>query len=78
MPHPSPPAVISRLPGLLRRRGITWTELGRRTRLTRAQLARLGDRHANPRLAVADRVAAALGMPVESIWRLAETPRAPR
>ncbi len=67
--------VISRLPRLLRQRGMTWTELGRRTQLTRTQLARLGGRHANPRLAVADRVADALGLPVEAIWRLAETPR---
>lgn len=75
MPHASPPAVANRLPGLLRRRGITWTELGRRTRLSRSQLARLSDPRANPRLVVADRVAAALGLPVESIWRLIETSR---
>lgn len=73
MPHPSPPVVVSRLPHLLRQRGMTWTELGRRTLLSRAQLARLGGRHANPRLVVADRVAAALGVPVEAVWRLAAT-----
>jgi DNA-binding phage protein len=54
---------------------MSWTELGRRAQLSRAQLARLGDRYGNPRLVVADRVAAALGVPVESIWRLVETRR---
>ncbi len=71
MPHPSP-VVVNRLPRLLRQRGMTWTELGRRTLLSRAQLARLGDRHGNPRLVVADRVAAALGLPIESVWHLAD------
>ena len=75
MPHTSPPAVISRLPRLLRQRGMTWAELGRRAQLTRTQLARLGDQHANPRLLVADRIARALELPVESIWQLGGTPR---
>ena len=75
MPHTSPPAVISRLPRLLRQRGMTWAELGRRAQLTRTQLARLGDQHANPRLLVADRIARALELPVESIWQLGGTRR---
>jgi len=54
---------------------MTWAELGRRAQLTRTQLARLGDQHANPRLLVADRIARALELPVESIWQLGGTPR---
>lgn len=72
MPHPTPPVVLSLLPCLLRQRGMTWRELGRRTLLSRAQLARLSDRHANPHLVVADRVAAALGVSVESVWQLVD------
>ena len=66
------PAVSSRLPLLLRQRDITWTELARRTSLSHGQLTRLRVRDANPRLAVAQRVAAALDVPVESVWRLVE------
>jgi hypothetical protein len=66
------PAVTNRLPLVLRQRDITWTELARRTLLSRGQLTRLRVRDANPRLAVAQRVAAALDMPVESVWRLTE------
>jgi transcriptional regulator with XRE-family HTH domain len=66
------PAVTNRLPLLLRQRDVTWTELARRTLLSRGQLTRLRVRDANPRLAVAQRVAAALDVPVESVWRLTE------
>src|SRR5579885_2270277 len=52
-------ALHNRLPGLLRQRGITWGELARRTLLPAARLRRLAAAHANPRLAVAERVAAA-------------------
>jgi transcriptional regulator with XRE-family HTH domain len=72
MPSRARPAVTSSLPRLLRQRGITWTELGRRTLLSRGHLGRLHARDANPRLAVAERVAAALDVPVESVWRLVE------
>jgi len=72
MPSRSSPAVTNRLPRVLRRRGITWTELARRTLLSRGHLERLRSRHANPRLVVAERVAAALDVPVESLWQLVE------
>ena len=66
------PTVVNRLPHLLRERAITWTELGRRTLLSAGHLARLRAGDANPRLAVAERVALALDLPVESLWRLKE------
>lgn len=72
MPPRSGPAVTNRLPRLLRQRGLTWTELGRRTLLSRGHMARLHARDANPRLGVAERVAAALDVPVESVWELVE------
>jgi transcriptional regulator with XRE-family HTH domain len=65
------PVVVNHLPRLLRQRGITWTELARRTLLSRGALERLRARGANPRLVVAERVAAALDLPVESVWELA-------
>ncbi len=68
------PAVVSRLPRLMRLRGVSWTELRRRTLLPPAQLARLRSRDANPRLGVAERVAAALGVPVEAVWQLEDDP----
>ncbi len=67
--------VESRLDTLLAARGIPWSELGRRTLLPARQVARLRARRANPRLAVAERVAAALGVTVEDTWRL--VPRSP-
>jgi transcriptional regulator with XRE-family HTH domain len=70
----SVPGVVNQLPGLLRERGITWTELGRRTLLSSGHLARLRAPGANPRLAVAERIAAALDLPVESVWRLERSP----
>jgi cyanate lyase len=66
--------VVSRLPLLLRRRGITWNDLARRTLLPGGLVTRLRGRHHNPQLAVAQRVAAALELPVESIWHLVEPP----
>jgi transcriptional regulator with XRE-family HTH domain len=66
--------VVSRLPELLRRRGLTWNDLARRTLLPAGLVARLRGRHHNPQLAVAQRVAAALEVPVESIWQLVEPP----
>jgi len=70
VPRRLPPAVVNRLPGLLRRRSISWGELGRRTLLPPRLLARLQAPAANPRLGVAYRVAAALGMGVDRIWML--------
>jgi hypothetical protein len=64
------PGVRNHLPAVLRRRGISWGELGRRTLLTTPLLGRLRAPSANPRLAVAERVAAALGVPVERLWTL--------
>jgi hypothetical protein len=60
----------NRLPGLLRQRGLTWGELARRTLLPAARLRRLGAAQANPRLGVAQRVAAALDLPLEAVWTL--------
>jgi hypothetical protein len=68
---PGGPRVVNRLPSLLERRAMTWGELARRTLLPAAMLGRLRAPGANPRLAVAERVAAALGVPVESVWSLA-------
>jgi hypothetical protein len=63
-----PPAVVNRLPLLLGRQGMSWGELERRTLLPPRLLARLRAPAANPRLAVAERIAAALGLPVEAVW----------
>ena len=65
------PAVRNRLPAVLDRRGVTWSELARRTLLPARLVARLRQPGANPRLAVAERVAAALGVRVEDLWALA-------
>jgi transcriptional regulator with XRE-family HTH domain len=72
MPPRSGPTVSNHLPRLLRQRGITWTELARRSLLSRGHLARLRARDANPRLVVAEQVAAALDVPVEAVWQLVE------
>jgi hypothetical protein len=63
-----PPAVVNRLPLLLARRGMSWGELARRTLLAPRLLARLRAPAANPRLVVAERIAAALDLPVEALW----------
>jgi hypothetical protein len=66
--HRTASAVRNRLPVLLRQRGMTWGEFGRRTLLPRRLLVRLRAPHANPRLVTAERVAAALGVTIEDIW----------
>ena len=63
-----PAAVVNRLPILLGRYGISWGELERRTLLPPRLLARLRAPGANPRLVVAERIAVALGVPVEAVW----------
>jgi transcriptional regulator with XRE-family HTH domain len=68
MSRPATSPVVNRLPALLERRGMSWSELARRTLLPQPLLARLRAPRANPRLAVAERVAAALGVPVEELW----------
>jgi DNA-binding phage protein len=70
MPPHRPPSVTNRLPAALARRPMTWGELARRTLLPGRLLARLRAPDANPRLAVAERVAAALGVRVEDLWVL--------
>jgi len=70
MPARPAPAVLNRLPRVLARRGTSWGELARRTMLPPPLLGRLRTRDANPRLAVAERVAAALGVPIEALWTL--------
>jgi hypothetical protein len=62
--------VVNHLPAILRRRGIAWGELRRRTLLPAPVLRRLRRRGANPRLLVAERVASALDLPVERLWML--------
>ena len=64
------PRVVNRLPAVLASRGMTWGDLARRTLLPGALVGRLRAAGANPRLAVAERVAAALGVPVEAVWGL--------
>jgi hypothetical protein len=68
---------VNRLPAVLRARGVAWTDLGRRTLLSTAHLGRLRHPGANPRLAVAACIAAALDVPVERLWRLAPRTRRP-
>ncbi|HYV58337.1 MAG TPA: helix-turn-helix domain-containing protein [Candidatus Nitrosopolaris sp.] len=70
MPHRRPPVAINRLPAALARLGISWSELGRRTLLPPRLLARLRSPAANPRLAVAERVADALALQIEDLWIL--------
>jgi predicted transcriptional regulator len=65
------PVVLNGVPRMLARSGIAWGELARRTLLPGAIIARLRAPDANPRLLVAERVAAALGVPVETLWTLA-------
>jgi hypothetical protein len=65
------PVVVNQVPRTLARRGIPWGELARRTLLPGAIIARLRAPDANPRLVVAERVAAALGVPIETLWTLA-------
>ena len=60
--------VVNGLPALLARRGLSWGELARRTLLPAPLIARLRAPGANPRLAVAERVAAAVGASVEELW----------
>lgn len=69
MRQAGPARVINHLPRVLRRRGLTWGELARRALLPPGHIARLRTPFANPRLVVAERVAAALGVPVEEIWQ---------
>ncbi len=73
--RPTPP-LVNQVPRLLARRGMTWGELARRTLLPASVVARLRAADTNPRLAVAERVAAALGVPVEELWTLRAPPRA--
>ena len=63
--------VVNRLPAVLARRRISWGELARRSLLPVRLVARLRTRAANPPLATAERVAAALGLTVEDLWSLA-------
>jgi hypothetical protein len=67
MPHTR---IVNRLPSVLAECGVSWAELSRRTLLPGRLLARLRDPGANPRLAVAERVAGALDVPVEAVWLL--------
>ena len=60
--------VVNGLPALLARRGMSWGELARRTLLPPRLLARLRGPAANPRLVIAERVAAAVGASVEELW----------
>lgn len=74
MPRRCSRPIVNLLPRVLARRGVTWGELGRRTLLSRGTLTRLRAADANPALTVAERVAAALGVTVERLWRLGPRP----
>ena len=63
-----PSVVTNHLPAFLERQGISWGELARRTLLPPRLVARLRAPHANPCLTIAERVAAALAVPVERLW----------
>jgi predicted transcriptional regulator len=76
VPRMPRPPVVNHLPELLVRQGVSWGELARRTLLPAPLLARLRAPTANPRLAIAERVAAALGVQIEAVWTHA--PRARR
>jgi len=67
--------VRNRLPTLLRRRRIPWGELARRMLLPTQRLRALRAPDANPRLALAERVADALELPIEAVWALAPRDR---
>lgn len=69
--------VVNHLPALLEERGLTWGELARRTLLPARLLTRLRAPGANPRLAVAERVAGALEKRVEDVWQLLRPGRRP-
>jgi transcriptional regulator with XRE-family HTH domain len=62
--------VVNRLPSVLARRGIAAAELARRALVPVRVLGRLRRADANPRLALAERLAAALDVPVETLWTL--------
>jgi hypothetical protein len=64
------PRVVNHLPRALVAAGWTFGELARRTLLPARRLAHLREADANPPLAVAERVAAALDVPVEHLWTL--------
>jgi len=64
------PRVANRLPAFLARHDLTWGELGRRALLRPRHVQALRAPHANPPLAVAERVAEALGAPIEDLWAL--------
>ena len=66
----APRAVHNRLAAVLVRLDVPLGELARRTMLPARVLARLRSPHANPPLAVAQRVARALDIRVEMIFRL--------
>ena len=66
--HSDASRIVNGLPALLARRGMSWGELARRTLLPPRLLARLRAPAANPRLVVAERVAAAVGASVEELW----------
>jgi transcriptional regulator with XRE-family HTH domain len=74
----APAVAHNRLPGVLAALGVSPGELARRTLLPSRRLARLRGPHANPPLPVAQRIAAALGLPVEALFRPAGGPRVPR
>ena len=70
MARPPCPRVANRLPQFLARAGMPWGELARRTLLSPRLIAHLRRPGSNPSLAVAARVAGALGVPVERLWTL--------
>jgi transcriptional regulator with XRE-family HTH domain len=68
MPSRRAAPIRSALPDLLARHELSWSELARRAGLSDRQVRRLRRPGANPFLAVGQRVARALGVPLEEVW----------
>ena len=75
VPRRARPHLVNLLPLVLRRQGVGWGDLARRTLLPSRTVALLRARGANPPLATAERVAAALGVRVEDVWTVAPARR---
>ena len=63
-------AVVCRAAEVVRQQGWSWAALARRTGLPVAVLRRLRVADANPPLLVAERIARALDVSIETLWSL--------
>ena len=62
--------VVCRAMEIVQHQGGDWSVLARRAGLPAHVVRRLRRPHTNPSLAVAERVANALDVPIEALWRL--------